>query len=262
MLAFWIHSASDTTWQEEVYWWCYFFQSSSREEDNINNDNRVLSCNSPAAFQEDRISNRVIWLRSSFFLLQTFACGDHVKLSQIEATLLCQQVSTAMKISDPNPSPPPPDTYNIAQIVCYTQNANEHYQKQDHRCPCFSCLVAVITKHKWHFHKFTSVFLGTKILHTKSYSSRISFVLPFCKYCAHREHQQQQQQIDTSENDILLQCSCKSDFHKCLINFCRSFLKKILWILGSHVCFLVSERSTKTISRLWAFAYSSVSMCR
>lgn len=34
-----------------------------------------------------------------------------------------------------------------------------------------------------------------------NHSSRISFVLHFCKYCAHREHQQQQQQqqIDTSE---------------------------------------------------------------
>lgn len=69
-----------------------------------------------------------------------------------------------MKISDPNPSPPPPpppDTYNIAQIVCYTQNANEHSQEQDHHYPC---LVSVITKHKWHFHKFTSGFLGTKII--------------------------------------------------------------------------------------------------
>jgi len=154
-----------------------------------------------------------------------------------------------MKISDPNPSPPPPYTYNIAQIVCYTQNANEQYQKQDHHYPCFSCLVCCNHKTQVPVPQVHFCFSWYKN------SSRISFVLHFCKYCAHRETAPDRH----LRNDILLQFFLqKSDFQKCLINFCRNFFfLKALWILGLHMyASWFQKELLGAISRLWVFLFA------
>jgi hypothetical protein len=94
-----------------------------------------------------------------------------------------------------------------------------------------------------------------------NHSSRISFVLHFCNYCAHREHQHQQ--VDTSE---MIYC-CSFPANLITTSAWSIFAEFFFWrICGDlvYTCVILGfrEKLLGAISRLWVFVCSFVSMCR